>query len=446
MPIGYRRYTGYVPGRRTRTLSSSVRTGYGKSPYRARKTVARRYVSTKLNASLGRSKSSRHRAGRVGRRRTTMRRTRARKTTRRRKHTRVHRSSRGRKTNVTHSTPFYTSGGRKPSAAFKAKIEESLSNPVVFGLSTGNVIQGAPTTTYETAQFVQPHLIAAIGTPPLAPTPITSVPVYLYDYNAVAIMLNTLYGSIGTSATTLKQTIRVSGHMEYNLQNMTSQVVRVDCIRWSIKAQPGYKEMSMTDPLEPDWITNPVYTGNPINLIGRAIFMAGMGGAANATNIRIDDSEINLKMLPVWCQYMDFKQFRIKLAPGKSRKFTVGRKLLAIDTIKAYSTDALVDFSNQNTWNFPFIPGACGFLFRIYGEPAIVRLPAALTGINDPIAYSQPELTLTTRVQYTAFDWLAEPEEQGQVFVATSGIVARANNQEVNVNVETGVPTVVLTA
>lgn len=324
---------------------------------------------------------------------------------------------------------FFVAGGRKPSPEFKARVEESLSNPVTFTFATGNVVIGEQKSKdYATGHYFQPHRIGTIGSPAITPTPFTEQCIYLYDYFTVASMFGTLYTNIGTVQDTLRQIIRVSGHMDYYLKNMATEPVFVECTRWSVKKMPSVDLASM-----PGSTASPVYTGNIANFIGMGIFLkSGDGGTTNALNTKMDDLEIPIRELPLINEFFDTKTFIVRIGVGQQKHFKVGRKLLAIDTLENFVSNAsLPGFaSDTSTWCNAFIPGACGFIFRVRGNPDIVDTNPVSEYTS--IAYSRPSMVLTTKVSYTVYDWLQQPEREDHFFFSDSGMQAGAVNGDLN--------------
>lgn len=329
------------------------------------------------------------------------------------------------KTLVHHTAPFYVSGGQKPSMSFKAKVEESLSYPVTFTWQINNVLVGAIANVgYPPAKYFQPHNIAAIiGA---TPTLVTQQMHYLFDYPSISAVLDGLYTNIGTSVYTMKQHVRVSGHMEYTLKNETNDNVKVTIERWSCKKPVPRDLCSITETADPLSTTFPVYTGNILNCMGAAWALDSIepASSANAANTALEHAEHNNSQSPTINEFFDLKRFDIILRPGRSRKFSVGRKLLEIDTVNNFVDFSQVSFTNQGTWANAFIPGACGLLFRVHGSPCV---PTG--GVTDysPMAYSQPEMLLMTKVNYVAYDWKSNAETQDDTTFLATGIAAGTN-------------------
>jgi len=304
-------------------------------------------------------------------------------------------------------------------------VQESNSSPEYYSCTTGNVAVGAiGLGLYRPCKYFQPHRTANIGTPAKIPTPLTEVPRFLFDYYIVSAILNDLYLSIGLSQDKLRQVIRVSGHMEYTVTNQSNFPVMFHAIRWSPKTFITKEQCSCTLPTDPLWTTDPVYQGNPLNFLGRALYDAYASGpstASNALNENMINGELTLKELGLWNEYMDYRVIPFTLKPGKSRKFSVGVKTLAIDTFKCFDlSQPLRPFTDVNTWAQAFIPGACGFIFRMFGTTALAT--AGVKNDYDTVTFTRPEATLLTKSSYTVYDWKGMPEIQGHTYLEDSGV------------------------
>jgi len=272
---------------------------------------------------------------------------------------------------------------------------------------------------------MQPHGVQNVGSgPSKPPTPLTQVPRHLFDYKIVSDIFNDLYISVGLTQDKLRQVIRVSGHMDYTITNQSNFPVKFDAIRWSPKMFITKEQCSCTLPTDPLWTSDPVYQGTPLNFLGRAIYDAYASGPSepsNALNAAMINGEIDLKEVGLWNEYMDYRVIPFVLKPGKTRKFSVGVKTLAIDTFKCFDlSQPLRPFTDVNTWAQAFIPGACGFIFRMYGSPSVATL--GVKDDNSEITFTLPEATLATNSAYTVYDWKGQPEIQGHTFLADSGV------------------------
>lgn len=453
-----------APVRRTPTRP------YSRS-FAARRSVVKPFRRTRFNTTAARSRRyisaavrSRRPAVRMGARRGRSAHSSKHTYKRHSGHTRKHRYSSKRTSHhskrhhtskhlTDHRETFYVSGGRKPSPSFKARVEESLSNPVHFNEVSANVILGALTNVdYEPAKWFQPHGVADVGLDPgpKQPTAVTEVPYYLFDYSTVATMLGNMYPNAGSSPVTMKQTIRVSAHMDYILRNTTTDIVTFDVVRWTFKKIGSLENYAITGINTSGRTTDPVLVANPINLIGASIVAAGYGGtAANGLNDFISDARITLDKLPLWNELMTWKQFTIKLLPGKSRKFSIGKKLLEIDTMRCFQQYGVNNYSNTDTWTLPFIPGSTGMLFRMHGTVGCDVLETYSHDYED-VVFSRPQCILQTRASYTAFDWLGFPESQDGFEIRETGILSNVvgntavsiiNTQDEKVVVQTtGIP------
>lgn len=333
------------------------------------------------------------------------------------------------------SETFYVSGGTKPSPAFKARVEESLSNPVTFSYSTGNVVRAplvAPivgsSKSYATGHYFQPHRIADVGSGPIPPTPVTEQACYLFDYFNVSNIFNSLYLNIGVVQNTLRQVIRLSGHMDYWLKNMTSEPVFVECTRWAVKKQPSYDLASI-----PGTTVSPVFTGNILNFIGTGIFLkSGEGTQTNALNTQMDNLQFKVSDLPLIDEFFETKTFIMRVGVGQTKHLSVGRKLLSVDTLENFSINGgMIAFAQPETWANPFIPGACGFVFRVRGNPAIID--ANPRGDYSALAYTTPEMILTTKTTYVAYDWMEHPETEDHLLFSNSGLTGDVANSALNI-------------
>lgn len=297
-------------------------------------------------------------------------------------------------------------------------VQESLSVPWTFTKSTGNISFGAANQTYITASYFQPHDIANVGTAPnIPPTDVTQVPYYLYDYRTVSFIFNSVYATYGGNANNACQHIRVSGHIEYTLQNQTNVPVEIEMIRWTPKKTIPKELCAITV----SRITANVDQFNPINFIGKAMQEGAYGGDPDASNVKLDDGEINLKDLRLWNEYIDYKVVKMTLKPGKPRKFTVGRKQLDLYTLELFNFNFASNVTDPARWAQACVPGCTGLLFRQYGRAATLTA-SSLTNQNQSVYYTSNEIILTTKQKYTAYVWAGQPESQNNVFIIDTGI------------------------
>ena len=411
----------YAPQRRNYTSKRSVQ------PYSAARRPARRTYGSLLSKS--RTHGSGRRLGRRSARRTVSRHSRAPK----KHHSKLHYSKRRHTSKHSHGTrysKFAYYGSKGPSAEFKAKVQESLSPPTYFEFCTGNITPPLVATTYATSYFFQPIRIANVGAPSIAITEVTCVPIYLYDYPTIATIINTMYASAGTAQTGFEQSYMISGHMEYTLRNMSTDTIKVDVIRWTPKKDVPFQFCGVTSNA-----AAPVDFGNIKNLIGYGLYEQGLGAAADASNTLMNLATINLKDLPIFTENIDFKVFTITMRPGQIRKFKIGVSKLRVNTLDIFFTNSAA-FTNAGTWCKSFVPGATGLLFRGYASQGATS--AGGRAINSAITYTNPEFTLTTKVNYTVFDW-ATNAERSQISrsIGTTGlqagvaIVASENNSAI---------------
>lgn len=284
-----------------------------------------------------------------------------------------------------------------------------------------------PNFAYEPAKWFQSHGVDQVGSPLKDCTRATEPPFYLFDYSSMGTLLANMYASIGSSTLTLKQRIRVSGHMDYTLRNSTNDFVTYDVVRWTFKKMPPAEVFAITTLFDPARVTDPILYANPLNLIGAAIVACGYTttGGPTALNSLMDDAQITLKELPLWNEFVEYKQFTVKIPPGQTRHFKVGVRLLEIDTIACFAQLGTVAFGNPDSWTLPFIPGSTGLIFRMHGTMSTSDTISYTTDYQKAI-YSRPQCILQCRTAYTVYDWLANPETQDSFLIRETGILANA--------------------
>lgn len=321
---------------------------------------------------------------------------------------------------------YFEDGGKPPSPALAQKVQESMSHPLRYSFVTGNMSVGAASTTYATAKYFQPHDVAQVGTPAANPTEVTYQNFYMYDYFNVSTIINNLYSSIGNSPEFLSQRIAMSCHMEYTVRCQSNvQHTRYQMIRWTVKKPVPRIMCGITEPNTTLFTTNPVYTGNVFNFLGHALQQANINNSAgNATNLGLVNAEIDLKEIPLWNEFFDYKIINFKLKNSQSRRFTCGRRMLQINTSDIYDNDGTVLDTSPAAWTQAFIPGASGIFFRQFGEP--MTETGTVSDLNK-LAYTQPESILTTKTTYTAYVWKGQPETQSHFFMNDYGIKSSTN-------------------
>lgn len=259
--------------------------------------------------------------------------------------------------------------------------------------------------------YFQPHGVANIAG--AVPTKRTQQAYYLFDYPTVAAILSRLYASIGTSPLTMKQKIRVSGHITYTVKNETNDAVQYECLRWTPRKDVPKSLACITDPADPNYATAPVYTGNVLNCLGASYALDSIDPAsfADGRNEALVYVSNQPDQSPTFCEFFEIKKFPFKLGPGKEKKFHVGKTMLEIDTAECFVSLASVVFTNQSTWAKSFIPGATGLLFRQMGSLGIKT--GAVTEYS-LTTYSEPLTLLSTQHTYVAYDWATNAEQSDQ--------------------------------
>lgn len=305
---------------------------------------------------------------------------------------------------------------KAPSRSFKEKVQQSLSPPYYYSVSTGNVIIPFPGGVgWEPAKAFQPYDTSSVGSGPKVPNPVICRPVHLFAYKKFSQALVNFLPGIGTVQKSYNQKIYVSGHLDYTLVNTSTDTVTVEVIRWTIKKDVPIDFCAM-------WgtTTDPVPEGNILNFLGYCFEAEGYSSSANANNAYINRAELRWEDLPVWTEYVKTSTFKVKMKPGAKRHFSVGCRKLIVDTSECYNYTSAVSLDTEVTWAKAFIPGATGLLFRAYGSPA--QQNVAHVNFEDAITYTTPEFALTTRLNYTLYDWADQVERTAGVIIAGTGI------------------------
>lgn len=286
----------------------------------------------------------------------------------------------------------------KTSKAFKDKVRSAVIEPYRFSRTSGNV-EITSQTTHPTASYFQPHSIATIGTPPIAPTAKTQYPIHLLDYPSTSAMIINVLPGLGTAANSMHQRVVISGVMKHVVRNHTNEPIKYHAWIWEVSKMnnPPLDQMRI-----PNSVTTPVYTGNWLNLLGNALFNQGVGGVNDALNTAMHQAEIDATTLPMVRRYFKAKKVAFTLHPGLTKTFTIGVKRVVIDTQECFSYESGAGLTDPTTWDRPFIPGAKGILFRQFCE-AGVKNASAHTAENDTVTFNPCESSVTTSTKYWVY-------------------------------------------
>lgn len=245
----------------------------------------------------------------------------------------------------------------------------------------------------------------------------------------------------------MKQTISVSAHADYLLKNMTNDTIMYECLRWSFKQVPPRVMCAITEVNDPNYVTAPIYTGNILNFFGACFALDAIDNTdyADARNASLLYGEYDYTMSPTFNRFVKISKFKFSLKPGRFKKFTIGRTKLELDTAEMFAPLASQVDTTASAWTYSFIPGACGLLFRQFGDMA---LPVGSVSLYSSLSYAQPVTVLQTTFKYTVFDWLGKPEIFDNFEIrGTIGVVANAGNSTVQTILpDSDVKSVIITA
>lgn len=315
------------------------------------------------------------------------------------------------------SSPYY-SYAPKVSNAFRNKVQQALNYPYKYTFTTANiaVIPNLATTEYPCRWF-QPHKIADVGTPAAAPTSLTQIPFYLFDYPTTAAIFNSVFTN--NEETTQRQYLTVSGFVEYTLRNQSSEDVLYEVYIWKIRKPVPRIMMGI-----PGTTTNPVPTGNLLNLLGQSIAIDLDQDFPNPDGINnaLFKGEITLPMLQMFNDYVHTRKYKFRLRPGHFKKFTLQQRRLLLSTADLFNNfeNSPSNYGDVQNWANSFVPGAKGILFRMFGS---LGKPSSITNPdeNSVSQYTLPESSIHTKFTYYAYPGTEQVVGKTTVLMDDSG-------------------------